>query len=187
MMMLAIDIETLGLFENGTAPEITCVCMYDGQHEYTFQIWQAPDKESKMHQIIHLLDSASHIAGYNAIYFDLEVIRVNFGISAEKMTKWVLKCIDPFMHMKLILQSPCKLQTLLNLNQLESKTGNGLDAISLAKGGQWEALLDYCLTDAKLTHQLCSLQPIRLNSFLILSNFSPPSPLDDEAKFRFAE
>ncbi len=185
--MLAIDIETLGLFENNTAPEITCVCMYDGINDYRFQIWQCTEKERHVQQIIQLLDDAENIAGYNAIYFDLEVIRNNFNIPPQQMTQWVLKCIDPFMHMKLILGAPCKLEKLLMLNQLESKTGNGLDAITLAKEGDWDSLLDYCLMDAKLTHHLCSMQGIKLNSFLKLKSFARAPPSSNTNLFEFIE
>ena len=168
--MLAFDIETLGLMDEVPLPEITCVCMYDGTTEYKIQIWKVPDEAQRrqnIQQVISLLDDADTIAGFRAVYFDLEFIKRSFDIPDKQMTRWVRKCVDPYMHAQFITGTPCKLQKFLDMNGLESKTGNGGDAITLAHEGQWEKLLDYCLMDAKLTYNLCTLDWVFFTSFLL--------------------
>jgi hypothetical protein len=159
--MLAFDIETLGLLHESPLPEITCVCMCDdNSSEYCFQIWGSPDRLKNEEAVIQLLNDTCTIAGYNAVLFDLEYIRRGFvtSISDEQMTAWVRKCLDPFMYALCISATPCKLQRMLEMNNLASKTASGGDAIVMARDGRWEELLSYCLMDAKLTLALCKLE-----------------------------
>jgi hypothetical protein len=168
--MLAFDIETLGLIHEKPLPEITCVCMCDSTGKnHCFQIWKHPDRSSNEAAILDLLDAAETLCGYNAVLFDLEYIRIGFQhhvISEERMAAWVGKCIDPYMCARYLSDTGCKMQHMLELNGLESKTGSGADAIVMARAGQWEELMAYCLMDAQLTLQLCGKEWIYLTTFL---------------------
>lgn len=177
--MLAFDIETLGLINKKPLPEITCVCLCDGDKTYCFQIWKHPERALNEAAILDLLDAAETICGYNAVLFDLEYIRIGFqhhAISDERMAAWVRKCIDPYMCARHLSETGCKMQHMLELNGLESKTGSGADAIVMAHEGQWEKLMAYCLMDAQLTLQLCTKEWIHLTTFLQvhLSAKAPP-------------
>ncbi len=159
--MLAFDIETLGLLHETPLPEITCVCMCDDAgNDYCFQIWKSPQRIENEEAVIRLLDDTVTIAGFNAVLFDLEYIRRGFvtSVSDDKMSSWVRKCLDPFMYALCITCTPCKLQYMLDMNNLASKTASGGDAITMALEGAWGELLDYCLMDAKLTLALCQLE-----------------------------
>ncbi len=130
-----------------------------------------------------LLDGAETLCGYNAVLFDLEFIRRGFvsDISDERMTAWVLKCVDPYMCARYISGTTCKMQHMLDLNGLSAKTASGTEAITMALEGRWPELLDYCLEDAQLTLALCQLDWINFTPFLQakISASAPP-------QFRFA-
>ena len=163
--MLALDIETMGLLHHIPLPPITCVCLYDGTTDERVRLLfhgEPPDRHAaSAARLLHLLDSAPVLAGFNAVYFDLEYIRRYFGATDEQLHGWILKCVDPFMCMKHILGRTCKLNVLLALNGLGAKTGSGSDAIRLARAGKTRELLDYCLMDAILSWRVCMLPRIR--------------------------
>ena len=167
MKRLAFDIETLGLLHEVPLPEITCVCMCDDDgNDYCFRIWNDVNRAKNEEAIIQLLDQAEIICGYNAVQFDLEYIRRVMVVSDEKMTAWVRKCLDPYMFALYITCTPCKLQHMLELNNLSSKTASGGDAIVMAREDRWDELIAYCLMDAKLTLSLCQLEWIHFTASL---------------------
>ena len=133
-MILAFDIETLGLLDKKPLPEITCVCLYDGTTEYLLQFYnvEAEVRAQNTITLLSLLDSAKSLVGFNAVLFDLEFIKQTFGISKDRMSAWVRKTIDPFMFMKFVLNSTSAMDPLLKLNGLPSKIGSGVQAITLA-------------------------------------------------------
>jgi hypothetical protein len=51
---------------------------------------------------------------------------------------------------------------LLKANNLESKTGSGLEAIKMAEQGRWQELSDYCMADVELTDKVTSLPVVYL-------------------------
>lgn len=161
--IVAFDIETLERLHIVPLPPITCICLLDNEEnkEYKLRFWKisADEYETNKKIVIDLLDNASCIIGYNAVLFDLEFIKQSFGISETKMTKWVCKTIDLFMLCKYVLKSTCKLDTLLTINKLSNKTGSGKDAITLAMDERWQELLDYCMSDTRLTMSLFSECP----------------------------
>ena len=163
--MLAFDIETMGFLHTKPLPPITCVCLYAPGIEYKLRFFKVSDEEFEANKVklFELLDAAPCLAGFNAVHFDLEYIRVFFNVD---ITKWVLKCKDPFMAAKHILKNTCGLNFLLELNGMGAKTGSGGDAVLLAEQGQWDKLLDYCLMDARLTYDLCALPSIIFSTFL---------------------
>lgn len=168
--MIAIDIETLGKLDEKPLPPITCICIYNSltQQKHSLQFWKvSKDEVDKNLKIVtDELDNADCIAGFNVVLFDLEFIRLTFQIPDVQMTEWVMKCIDPFMCCKYILKITCPLKDMLANNKLASKTGCGGDAITLAKEGKWEELLDYCMMDTTLTYELCALDWIIFSPML---------------------
>jgi hypothetical protein len=166
--MLAIDIETLGMLDETPLPDISCICMYDDDMNISLRFLDISEQEYRdsVQIVVNALDEADRITGYNIVLFDLEYIKQKFHISQEKMNAWVKKCVDPFMCAKYILRSTCKLQDLLSLNNLQSKTGSGKDAITLARNKEWEKLLSYCMMDTILSRQLCLLKWIKFSNNL---------------------
>ena len=160
---LTLDIETMGLLHHLPLPPITCVCLYDGNTKYQLVFYNISEEEYNQNTalLLQLLDTAERLAGFNAIKFDLPYIAQQLQVTKQRLLGWISKCIDPYMGMVTVLKQTCKLQRLLDLNNLGSKTGTGGDAIGLAKAGKMKELLDYCMMDVLLTHQLCCLETIR--------------------------
>ena len=168
-MTCAFDIETLGLLHTKPLPPITCVCLCASNGSETrLRFWKVSpaDFTKNKESLFAQLDAAERIAGFNAVHFDLEYIRVFFQVEAERVCRWILKCVDPYMVCKYILKNTCGLNRLLELNHLGSKTGSGEDAIELAMQERWEDLLDYCMMDARLTLALCCLPRIAFSPSL---------------------
>ena len=162
---LTLDIETLGLLHHDPLPEMTCVCLYDGdqQHSLLFYGISAAEREANAQTLLKLLDEAPVLAGFNAVCFDLPFIGRSLRVKQQRVDAWVAKCVDPFLGMRSTAGRTCKLQRLLDLNALGSKTGSGSDAIGLALDGRKEELLEYCMNDVLLTHRLCMLDEVRLS------------------------
>lgn len=162
---LTLDIETLGLMHQKPVPPITCVCMYDGVTRYSYLLYgvSAETYAQNREAILQLLDGAERLAGYNAVRFDLPYLALEFGVERERLESWQTKCVDPYIGLKSALHCTSKLQALLDANDLGSKTGCGGNAIVLATEGKYEELLDYCMTDVLLTHELCLLDIIKVN------------------------
>jgi hypothetical protein len=80
----------------------------------------------------HVLQAPT-LAGFNAVRFDLPFIGRSLGVEGDRVDAWVAKCVDPFLGMRSTTGRTCKLQRLLELNGLGSKTGSGADAIALAR------------------------------------------------------
>ena len=152
------------------SPPITCICIYNGVtlQKHSLRFWKVSQEEvnKNLNILTEELDNADYIAGFNVVLFDLEYIRLTFQILNTQMTSWVIKCIDPFMCCKHILRITCPLKEMLAKNKLASKTGCGGDAITLAKEGKWEELLDYCMMDTTLTYELCTLDWIIFSPML---------------------
>jgi len=165
--MLALDIETLGLLQT-PLPALTCVCLYSDQAEHRLRFYKVSEEvfEQNKTQLLDELDRATCLAGFNAVEFDLEFIRLFLHVPDAQANAWMLKCIDPFMVAKHMLRTQCGLNHLLWLNGLPCKTGTGSDAIRLAEDERWDELLDYCLMDARLTYTLCTLPSIRFSTVL---------------------
>jgi len=161
-MALAIDIETMERLHVVPLPPITCICMYDAAEDKKYQLkfWKIPDDEREKNKslVLSLLDRSTCIIGYNVVMFDLEFIKRSFPdcVDDKRMSDWVLKTVDPFMFLKYIFKNTCKLDSLLVLNKLNSKSGSGSNAIVLAEEERWQELLDYCMDDTMLTYQLFS-------------------------------
>ena len=132
--MLALDIETLGLLDQKPLPDITCACLFDGETEYLLQLYGVAEevRSRNIDTLLTLLDTSDHIIGFNAVFFDLEFIKQAFSVSDERMSMWVRKTIDPYIFLKCVLNNTSAMSSLLSLNSLPSKTGSGIQAITMA-------------------------------------------------------
>ena len=165
--MLALDIETMGLMHEIPLPAVTCACLYDGvtKIKLPFICVTEEERAANAATLLRLLDEADILAGYNAVKFDLEYIRRYFGASEDQLQAWVSKCVDPYMLLEYVLRRRyTKLNAVLALNSMGQKTGSGGNAITLAREGKVQDLLDYCMMDAELTWRLCTLPSIRLTN-----------------------
>jgi hypothetical protein len=166
-IMLAVDIETMGLDRYDPCCPITMVCLYDGESgickSYPFvrclntETGEITDHEafySMADDLISMLNASEMICCYNGVEFDLPFIAAKFWVSDVVLTQWILKTLDVFFTVKNAIKRFYKLDRLLQYNGFACKTGTGVQAIEYAKKGDVESLQAYCLQDAKLTWEL---------------------------------
>jgi hypothetical protein len=113
-------------------------------------------------QVLDAFDEAPRLCAYNSVLFDIPFISRQLHVPVSTVHDWLMKLCDPFHAMKTSFDFTCKLDKLLALNNLQCKSASGLQAIQMAKNGEWDALVSYCMDDVRLTAQLCELPVIYL-------------------------
>ena len=103
-------------------------------------------------EFLAILDAAPRLCAFNGIRFDIPYIIKDWGLDPARAHDWVRKTVDVFEASKLGLQQTFKLAQLLAVNNMESKTGSGAEAVILAREKRWEELGAYCLQDTRLTY-----------------------------------
>lgn len=143
---VGFDIETTGV---GPSDLVTVACAWSPSRQAHCFYGQNPSA------VMSLLDSASYIYTYNGMEFDLPRFARHCGITMER---WARKTVDPLYMMKhaMGLGACTKLNDLLQENGFEPKSGSGLQAIQFWNEGNREALLSYCMDDARLTYEMCA-------------------------------
>lgn len=164
--MLGFDIETTGLIAAIPESEISVVCLIDSETEVETALFfireDAEGKQKLRERLLDALDEAAMLCAYNAVLFDIPFIVKQLGVEPERVKGWLLKLFDPFHAMRTAFHTTCKLDKMLALNGLECKSSTGLEAISMARNGEWERLENYCMDDVRLTVQLCQQGRLRL-------------------------
>ena len=162
--MLAFDIETFGLDPH--TDDITVVALYGTLCEggplvdtvLNFQRCRdQPGRIALCKTLTDLMDSATTLVAFNGHRFDIPFIMTALGVPAHRCEKWLLKLYDPFEESKLINDRGTKLCNVLRRLGLQDKTASGLEAVHMARRGEWDTLEDYCRTDARLTHEASGL------------------------------
>ena len=187
--IVAFDIETTGT--NLHTDRVTCAAIYgmDTAGKVYSKVWHFlsnDQNERRLNQdkCMKALDDCEEILTHCGISFDLPFMRrlgsycsqsglipntpfcdVPFsatGANQDRIQRWMGKTFDCFEIIRSELGSWVKLDDLLKANSLATKTGTGLQAIEWARTRQMDKLTEYCLTDARLTYALCTLEQIRL-------------------------
>jgi hypothetical protein len=143
---VGFDIETTG---KEISDYVTVACAWSpGRQAHCFH-------EQDPSEVIRMLDEATHIYTFNGIEFDLPRFARHCGRGTEA---WALKTVDPLFAMKNVLGfGACvKLNDVLTENGYSPKSGSGLEAIEMWHDGRHEALMAYCMDDARLTYELCA-------------------------------
>ena len=151
--MVAFDIETLGF--NPYKERITAAAVYDGNGLCKVFVFKGEDQavdEELRDEFVSILDAAPRLCAFNGVRFDIPYIIRHWGLDPKRAHGWVLKTVDVFEACKLGLQQTFKLSQLLAVNNMESKTGSGAEAVGLARNKEWDKLGAYCLQDTRLTY-----------------------------------
>ena len=194
MKVLSFDIETKPIYQNDPDPkaglnpdisEITVVCTYDGTQSRVYHLCKPAKtcvcrRQTKLRDecaacvvyhaenataLFAAMDSADRLCGYNCVRFDIAFLQKKFQLDNDRVSRWVYKCTDLFLFVSEVMGTYCKLDRLLKMNGLQTKSSSGKEAIQMAFSGMWDELADYCSLDAKLTHNLTMLQRIRVPAF----------------------
>ena len=145
--VLAFDIETTGLSESDT---VTCVCAYDAERDIDFRM--CPPGGQVCEEFLALLDEAPLLCAFNGVLFDMPFMAKRWRIPPARVAGWAVKLLDPYQACKLALGVTFSLDKLLGANGMACKTGNGKEAVVMAREGRWLELEDYCMSDTTKTH-----------------------------------
>lgn len=155
-----------GLIEQIPEAEISVLCTIDSEtlQETTYNFMRADEsgKAALRARVLTAFKDAEILCAYNAVLFDIPFMQKQLDLPTDVVEEWLRKLCDPFHAIKTCFQTTCKLDKMLRLNGLECKSATGLQAIVMARNGDWDALVDYCMDDVRLTAQLCTLPTIYL-------------------------
>ena len=151
--MVAFDIETEGF--DPTRQRITAAAVHDGDGLSKVFVFKNEDPEADRalrDEFISILNAAPRLCAFNGVRFDIPYIIRHWQLDPCLAGIWVSKTVDIFEACKLGLRQTFKLSQLLAVNNMESKTGSGAEAVQLARDGKWDELGAYCLQDTRLTY-----------------------------------
>lgn len=153
--MLAFDLETTGL--NPEKDFITCAAVYDPCSE-TKRVFFFTNRttDDKAEMFMCLLDNADRLCSFNGAAFDIPFLARQFSLSMDRVASWRLKLNDVYVACRWGLGVTFSLQTLLECNGLQGKTGSGEDAVRFFTEERWEELGAYCLHDTCMTYDVSS-------------------------------
>ena len=158
--MLAFDIETEGF--DALKHRITVACVYDPDAEIKKSFNFIVGGEKSTEDFLKCLDDADSICAFNGARFDIPFIVKRFSVPKERYEKWYAKLFDYFEVCKVVFNSSCSLNNLLAANGQEVKSSTGAQAVEWAKEEKWDELVDYCMADTILTHQISSMPSVRI-------------------------
>lgn len=160
-VMLSFDIETTGLSKY--RDRITCACAYDPDRGISAKfVFPIDDPGSDPEDFMRLLDEAPVLCAFNGVYFDVPFICAHWKVDTARAGRWMRKLVDVFHMCKQGIGQTFSLNSLLGVNELGGKNGNGGDAVTLARDGKWEELATYCLHDCVKTREVSVLPRIVL-------------------------
>lgn len=111
--------------------------------------------------MLELLSGAKAVVGYNLIGFDYLVVK-KYAVGTT-LLDLASKTLDVFSRVRDATGVWYKLDRLLQLNGMETKSANGLEAIAMYERGEYERLQNYCMADVRLTARLSLLGSMRVN------------------------
>ena len=164
---VGFDIETTGITDTDI---VTVACAWTPTHQAHCFYGEDPSP------VVAMLDEAKYIYTFNGMEFDLPRFARHCGRS---MGPWARKTVDPLFAMKCSMgYGACaKLNDVLNENGYEPKSGSGLQAIQFWNDGNRDALLSYCMDDARLTHAVCDQKEVRWARKWVVKLYDPAAML----------
>lgn len=147
--ILILDLETQKTFDevgrqNLHKLKVSVVGTYDYQ---TGQY--ASYEEHEIHALEERLKTVDLLVGFNVRRFDLAVLQPYLFMSADSVP-----VLDLLEEIEKVRGHRVSLQSLAQATLDDSKTGQGIDAVSLYRRGQMDTLKQYCLTDVRITKDL---------------------------------
>lgn len=106
-------------------------------------------REEEFTQLFPRLEKASLLVGFNINKFDLPVLSPYY---LGKMSQF--KTLDILDEVEKVLGFRVALDDLARATLGVKKSGHGFLAIDYFRNGQWDKLIDYCLSDVRITREL---------------------------------
>ena len=133
--------------------------------------WTDGDSHTSIHAMIDRLLKAELIVGFNLVGFDWLLMRKYFSTD-EMYHKCMNKTLDVFSRIRDATTTWYKLDALLALNGLSTKTADGLQAIAWWEAGKRAELQEYCEVDVEQCARLALLPTLALSGGRTLANYN---------------
>ncbi len=148
MRKIVFDIETDGLITTTGSkqlfPNIYVVCIHDSEtNEYK------SFKQNELSLLWPILEKADLLIGYNSDFFDIPILNNQYQGDLTK-----IKSLDILKEIKDSYGRRVKLNQIAEGTLGEQKSGNGLEAMTWWKNGEYEKVIQYCIDDVKLTKDI---------------------------------
>jgi len=158
-----------------TIPSSLCLDPKDSERAMelasTRTFWVSGNGAESMDEMCKFLENAELIVGYNLAGFDWLVCKKYFQ-DVFSYQRCCEKTLDVFSRIRDSTGTWYKLDTLLKMNGLETKTADGLQAIEWWKKGELELLRLYCECDTQQCARLALLPRVDLGAGRALSNYN---------------
>jgi hypothetical protein len=129
-----------------------------------------PDGTGPFEQLFKAFDDAELVVSYNGLGFDHLVLFKH--CRRGRSERHLLKTHDAFARLRCNTRVWFKLDNLLKANGLETKTANGLEAITMWSEGRREELKVYCEQDVRALARLLCLPELQLpNTTIRVPNY----------------
>ena len=95
-------------------------------------------------------DACDVIVAYNGIEFDMPLLFKHYQANANGLNRYrshLRKLFDPFAVLRTATGRWFKLDDLLRLNGLQTKSANGAEAVAMWNSGDYARLQSYCMDD----------------------------------------
>ena len=133
--------------------------------------WRDGDRTNDVDAMIKILDDAELIVGFNLVGFDWLVMKKYYK-NVSQFERHRQKTHDIFARVRDSTGVWFKLDRLLELNKLGSKTADGLAAIKMWEEGRRDDLKEYCECDVRQCARLGLLKSINVGVGVHLENYS---------------
>ena len=149
MRKIVFDIETKNSFEevgenNPVLLDVSVVCIHDSETNKYDSFW-----ENDFARLWPILEQADMLIGYNSDHFDIPILNKYYHGNLA-----TIKSLDILKEIKKTLGRRLKLDNIAGATLGESKSGNGLEAITWWKNKELEKIQKYCLDDVRITKNI---------------------------------
>ncbi|HYE60282.1 MAG TPA: ribonuclease H-like domain-containing protein [Candidatus Kapabacteria bacterium] len=157
---IVFDIETFGDIRDLSSMKITCVSIYEYEHDR----YRSFD-EHELSQLWPILERAERLIGYNSEHFDLPILGRYY---TGNLT--LIPHLDILKEIKVATGSRYKLNDIAKATLQIEKSADGLQAMEWYKEGKIDLIKQYCEQDVKVTKEVYDFG--RMNKMLYYPNLT---------------
>ncbi|PCI30087.1 hypothetical protein COB55_00830 [Candidatus Wolfebacteria bacterium] len=149
MRKITFDIETSNIFSevasnNARDLDLSVICIHDSETgEYSSY------KQEELSKLWPIMEKADMLITFNGDHFDIPLLDKYYPGDLTQ-----IKSLDLLKEVRASLGRRIKLDTLAQATLGSQKSGNGLDAVTWWRNGEYEKVIKYCIDDVKITKQI---------------------------------
>ncbi|MFA6338786.1 MAG: ribonuclease H-like domain-containing protein [Candidatus Paceibacterota bacterium] len=149
MKKIVFDIETKNIFQevgknDPLLLDISVVCIYDYETDQYMSFF-----ESELKKLWPILEKANVLIGFNSDYFDIPILNKYYPGDLTQ-----IKSLDIMKEIRNSLGRRIGLGAIAEATINKGKSGNGLEAVTWWKNGEYDKVKKYCIDDVKVTKEV---------------------------------